>query len=434
MANFVICEREDLEAIADAIRDKTGSTDALSLGDMPIVIAEIGENSGEIIAKEVNFVDYDGTLLYSYTLEEVQALSELPPLPSHAGLICQEWNYDLVTIKSHNRPLTIGATYITDDGKTRIYIHLEEGRTSPMLGCCPNGTVTVDWGDGSATETLTGTSITTLKWTANHNYARAGDYVITLAVDGTMGFKGTSTYNEYSSILRYSNSVDKRNLGYINSVYKIEIGDKVTSIDDYSFYYCYSLSSITIPKNITSIDVHAFDQCYSLSSIILPNSLTSIPMYAFYMCYALSTLVIPNSVIDIDNAAFDSCKSLSTLVIPNSVTSINPGAFYSCSSLTDITIPTQITQIQQRIFSSCCALSKIIILGNIASIDNTSFYDCRCAIIYDFTNCTQVPTFPGGNVFYNIPPDCKIYVPAALYEEWIAATNWATYASYIIAV
>ena len=43
------------------------------------------------------------------------------------------------------------------DGKTRVYIHLEYGRTSPMLGVCPNGTVTVDWGDGTEPDTLTGT-------------------------------------------------------------------------------------------------------------------------------------------------------------------------------------------------------------------------------------------------------------------------------------
>ena len=83
--------------------------------------------------KDVNFYDYDGTLLYSYTLEEAQALTELPALPTREGLTCQGWNYDLATIKSYGRKVNVGATYITDDGTTRIYIKLEDGRTSPCL-------------------------------------------------------------------------------------------------------------------------------------------------------------------------------------------------------------------------------------------------------------------------------------------------------------
>ena len=39
--------------------------------------------------KDVNFIDYDGTLLYSYYVDEVQEMTELPPLPIHPGLICQ---------------------------------------------------------------------------------------------------------------------------------------------------------------------------------------------------------------------------------------------------------------------------------------------------------------------------------------------------------
>ena len=52
---------------------------------------------------------------------------------------------------------------------------------------------------------------------------------------------------------------------------------------------------------------------------------------------------------------------------------------------------------------------------------------------YDFTSHTSVPSL-GINAFSNIPSDCEIRVPAALYDEWVAATNWSTYASNIVAV
>jgi hypothetical protein len=53
---------------------------------------------------------------------------------------------------------------------------------------------------------------------------------------------------------------------------------------------------------------------------------------------------------------------------------------------------------------------------------------------YDFTSHTVVPTLASTGAFQNIPSDCEIRVPAALYDEWIAATNWSTYASKIVAV
>ena len=38
------------------------------------------------------------------------------------------------------------------------------------------------------------------------------------------------------------------------------------------------------------------------------------------------------------------------------------------------------------------------------------------------------------NAFTGIVADCEIRVPAALADEWKAATNWATYADYIVGV
>ena len=211
-------------------------------------------------AKAVNFRDYDGTILYSYTVEEAAALTELPPLPEHSGLICQGWNWTLDGIKAMGRAVEVGAMYITDDGKTRIYIHLEDGRTSPMLGCCPNGTVTVDWGDGTEPDTLTGTSISTVQWTPTHEYGAPGDYVIKLTVDGSVELAGSNSTNQYSYLLRYSSGGDGRNKVYQNAIQKVEIGDGVTSIGNEAFYGC-ALSSVVIPDGVTSINSKTFYNC-----------------------------------------------------------------------------------------------------------------------------------------------------------------------------
>ena len=348
-------------------------------------------------SKNVNFIDYDGTVLHSYTVAEAAALTALPPLPSHDGLICQGWNWSLANIKALGRAVTVGAMYITDDGKTRIYIHLEEGRTSPMLGCCPNGTVTVDWGDGTEPDTLTGTSVSTVKWTPTHEYSAAGDYVIKLSVSGSVSFAGINSSNQYSYLLRYSSGADLRNQVYQSALQKVEIGDGVTSIGVFAFTYCSSLSSITIPGSITSIGVFAFAYCYTLSSITIPNSVTSIGNNAFYNCYSLSSITIPDGVTSIDSNAFARCSSLSSITIPGSVTSIGNSAFQTCSSLSSITIPDGVTSISSNAFNSCYSLSSITIPNSVTSIGNGAFNSCYSLSSITIPNSV---TSMGSYVFY----------------------------------
>ena len=361
-------------------------------------------------AKAVNFRDYDGTVLYSYTVDEAAALTELPPLPEHSGLICQGWNWSLDNIKAIGRAVEVGAMYITDDGKTRIYIHLEDGRTSPMLGCCPNGTVTVDWGDGTEPDVLTGTSTSTVKWTPTHEYGAAGDYVIKLTVDGNVALAGKGSSNQYSYLLRYSSGADTRNMVYQNAIQKVEIGGSV-SPGDYAFYNCYSLSSITLPDGVTSIGDSAFYNCYSLSSITIPDGVTSIGDSAFYNCYSLASVTLPNGVTSIDNHAFYNCYSLSSITIPDGVASIGNYTFGGCYSLSSITLPDRVT-----------------------SLGNYAFGGCSLSSITYFTHHTAVPTLSATNAFTGIAADCEIRVPAALADEWKAATNWATYADKIVGV
>ena len=285
-----------------------------------------GRDSSSVAnSKEVNFLDYDGTILYSYTAAEFAALSSMPANPTHDGLTAQGWNWSLANAKVYVAKygkLNIGQMYITDDGKTRIYIRLEEGRTSPALGVCPNGTVDIDWGDGTTHDTLTGSSTSTAVYTSAHNYAAPGDYVIQLTVTGSMGFRSNGP-------LKYAPELDNRNEVYGNAIRKVELGSGVTSIGDYAFRYCYSLSSITIPDSVTSISNQAFYKCYSLSSITIPDSVTSIGSSAFGYCSSLSSITIPDSVTSIGDYAFRDCYGVAHLYfLPTTPPSVsNSNAF-----------------------------------------------------------------------------------------------------------
>ena len=397
----------DLTKVASAIREKGGTSDPLVYPDgfvTAIQAIQTGGSSTPGTPGDITFYDYDGTIVTSWTLAELATKTALPDYPSHNGLICQGWNWSLADLKTANRKMNVGAMYITDDGKTRIYIHLEEGRTSPVLGVCPKGTVDVDWGDGTTHGTLTGSSTSTAVYTSAHHYAAPGDYVIQLTVTGSMGFRSNGP-------LMYASKSDNRNKVYGNAIRKVELGSGVTSISTSAFSSCNSLSSITIPDGVTSIGGNAFKSCYSLSSITIPDGVTSINSSAFENCYSLSSITIPDGVTSISNSVFNNCYSLSSITIPDGVTSISNYAFQGCNSLSSITIPNGVT-----------------------SIGSNAFNDCYGMRYYDFSACTAIPSLSNTNAFNNIPSDCQMLIPSSLYNNWKSATNWATYASKMVSV
>ena len=401
--------KDSTMAIKQAIIDKGGevgdlTTYAEAIANLP---SGGGDTNPTAEKNDVTFYDYDGTIRYSYTAAEFLALTEMPPLPRQQGLICQEWNWsfeDAIEYVAEYGVLDVGATYITDDGKTRLYIRIAaEGRMDVPLyfsQTVANG-VTIDWGDGSATETLSGTG----NVNKTHRYANIGDYVISLAVvDGcTLGLgHGSSSYCVMGP-------TGNNGRVYCNMLQRVEIGTGVTSIGNYAFQYCYSLASVVLPNKITSIGNNAFNTCYGLSSVIIPSSATTIMNNVFGNCLYLASVVLPNKVTMLNNQMFYYCYSLSSIAIPNGVTSIGSNTFASCYSLSSLTIPSSVTSIVQNAFSNCYGMAY-----------------------YDFSHHTSIPTLENTNVFTGIPTDCKIIVPDNLYDTWIAATNWSTYAANII--
>ena len=374
----------------------------------------------------VDFYDYDGGILHSYTKDEFLALSEMPSLPERLGLVCQGWNYSLEDAKAYVEEygvLHIGAMYITDDGKTRLYISVESKVASEITLnfslTTPNGLV-IDWGDG-VKETVSGTGVLN----AIHNYEEIGDYVIAFEVaEGCIFGLGAQKDSYSQTPLFGSNKV------YSNMLQKVEIGSGV-SISGYAFNYCYSLTSMVIPQDVTSIGEGAFYDCRSLSSVVIPNSVTSIGSSAFNGCYSLSSVVIPNSVTSIGSSAFYDCYSLSSVVIPNSVTSIGSSAFYGCRSLSSVVIPNSVTSIDSSAFYQCYSLSSVVIPQGVTSIGSQAFNGCSSLVILDFSELTSVPSLSSTNT---IPThaEIRIIVPDDLYDTWIAATNWSSFASKIV--
>ena len=170
-----------------------------------------------------------------------------------------------------------------------------------------------------------------------------------------------------------------------------------------------TLLRIFISNSVTTIRASAFSNCRALQSVSIPNSVTGIGNDAFNNCFALQSISIPNSVTTIRNNMFNNCYALQSISIPNSVTGIGNNAFYNCYALQSVSIPNSVTGIGDNAFGYCHASE------------------------YDFSKFSKVPTL-GASAFKGIFSSTKILVPSVLYDTWVAATNWTTYANYIVAV
>lgn len=431
--------------------------------------------------KDVNFFDYDGTIVESYTAQEAAALTELPANPTHEGLTAQGWNYTLAEMKemvTAQGQCDIGQMYITSSGDTEIDVTFDNPNyLSPYLALGVTGTITVDWGDSSETSTITGGSVNVLIYT-QHVYPQVGDYTITIHVNSGGGFSLYNNSTEKSALLSFVNTDSNRRYDrtYSAGITAVRIGESV-SFGNYPFSNCTSLKTITIPYNMVpprsafencfalksltipstasaaSLASNVCQSCYSLASISIPLSITNIMAYSLNTCGSLKRVVIPNNVWNLGNAAFNYCKNLKTITIPSSVTTIGTYLIGYSDNLKKVSILSNLSSITNYFCSNCFELQSITIPSSVTSIGNSAFFNnyslktltipsgvtniaaqafstCYAMEEYHFLPTTP-PTLANTNVFSNIQSGAVIYVPSASLEAYQTADVWSTYASYM---
>ena len=155
--------------------------DSAKLDEYPALVDSIPQGGGGgVEGKDVNFYDYDGTCLYSYTKDEFLALNEMPANPDHTneGLISDGWNCDFDELQafiSKYGKYDVGQTYSPSDGKTRLCVKVTDPSIEMKIYGYETTTdalnIIIDWGDGSPLETYTDTNI-------HHSYSAIGIYVI----------------------------------------------------------------------------------------------------------------------------------------------------------------------------------------------------------------------------------------------------------------
>ena len=413
-----------------------------------------GGGGGSVLPKQVNFIDYDGSILYAYTAQEADALSALPANPSHSGLTAQGWNWTLAEIKAQltalpNGDIWVGQIYITQSGNTEIDCIFPADSLHPYMGLGVKGTVTINWGDG-ATSTLTGTATGTIQWT-DHVYASAGSYTVSISATDQFEFQNASSqdcgifsntntttnsreYSQCIKAIRIGTGYSSSNFSYrIRKCINLEtftIPSYITNIGENAFAECYRLKSITIPSRVTSIGNSAFSTCYNLKNVSLPGGVTTIGNSVFGSCYTLQSITIPSSTTSVGSSAFVNCNTLKSVFIPPALTTIATGLFSNCYSLNKVILPNSLTSIGNSAFKYCYALTSITVPSGVTTIEASTFSSDYSVNEYHFL-ATTPPTLANTNAFSSIQSYCVIYVPTASLNAYKTANNWSTYASYI---
>lgn len=293
-----------LTSTANAIRQKTGRGALLDLDEMPTEILSIDGGNVPNPDDPLLLVDWDGTLLYSYTYEDAQQISEFPDPPTHEGLTFQSWNWSEVIAKTwlqnhRGAQLRVGATYTPTDGQ-------------------------------------------------DHNYWRSP--------------RLTASNQIYMQHRATMNVADRQFDNYKNLV-NISLPQETNTLSSYAFNSCYSLSMVVLPSGVQTLSNNVFDYCRSLYDVIFPDSLISISENLFRGCGNLRRIILPDGVTNVSTNTFYNCYCLYDVVLPRNLAGIQGSAFYNCISLPKIDIPASVTLIDSYAFNNCTSLVDVVIRG-----------------------------------------------------------------------
>lgn len=191
-----------------------------------------------------------------------------------------------------------------------------------------------------------------------------------------------------------------------------------------------NFSSLYIPNGVTDLDKEAFSYG-AYSTVVMCDSIKYLASGVFKYCSNLTDVQLPNNLTFIPDATFSYCTGLTTIPSHAGILSIGSSAFAGCHGLTDIAIPDSIQTISSNAFFNCSNLTRVVFPQSVLKINKEAFINCKSLEVCDFTAHTSVPTL-GTDVFTATSSSFKIHVPDALYDEWITAENWSTYASNIV--
>jgi len=280
-----------------------------------------------------------------------------------------------------------------------------------------------------------------------------------LCLDGTLTISGTG-------------EIDDAWFSFNEFITAVVIERGITRIGYNVFTYYENLTSVTIPESISIIEEFVFNYCNRLISITVDTNNPNYSSEDGVLFNKDKTILIwypagkenanydiPASVITIEDNAFGDCNYLTSITIPESVTSIGYVGFLSCNNLTSITvndnnalyasvdgvlfdkdkttiiqypagkentnyiIPALVTTIGSNAFGGSNKLISVIIPETATTIGAYAFGNCiNLSSVFSFAKIP--PDLDGWGVFWGLPANKTLYVPAGTKETYQEMSQW----------
>ncbi len=345
--------------IANAIREKDGTTEAIKATDFATRILEIPSGGGVPPTAGGMFTGATIPLTYRNNTHDYENV----------------YNYSsayAITISGLE-----GRATITGNGTNNVSVAFD---VSSAVSSLKNFIITLE----SDEQTLTykgmhahyGTTVTGILTFAYTNITKDGS-------EGTIGTNYKFIETASTELPLFADDTTRWNTIYSYQVLNTLIGNySSTSIGNKFLYGCYAFNQpLTIPNTVTSIGDYVLVMCYAFNQpITIPEGVTSIGDAFLYYCYAFNQpLTIPSSVTSIGTSFLRDCSALNQpLTIPEGVTSIGDTFLSGCRSFNQlITIPEGVTSIGNSFLSYCRAFNQQITIPNtVTSIGNSFLRDC----------------------------------------------------------
>ena len=194
--------------------------------------------------------------------------------------------------------------------------------------------------------------------------------------------------------------------------------------------------------NHTAIYAQEFtgqDKLQNLDFSDASNNITAIEKSAFELAL-VDGLVLPNTISVLRPACF-STAYITTLTIPPLVTVLSESAFTYIQPVhntetgeelpINIILPQNLTKIGNSCFEGAF-IKQITIPDTVTEIGDSAFFFCRK--LESITCLAATPPALGFEALYTDTAGFQIKVPAASVAAYKAATNWSSYADYIVGV
>lgn len=426
--------------------------DTAKLDEYPALVDNIEQGSSKIpsIYDDVIFIDYDGTLLYTYTKEEFLNLNVLPQLPNHDELKDAEWNWSLNGAKERVRvydKMVIGASYNIVEEGLMYYVKVYEAPSSinqvTLKYSGYGGDVLVDWGDGNTNRyTDTGNN----KY-ARHHYGVSGNFKIKVTTESTtIGSRQISIDTLYSGYAYLNKCVFNDNY-LIPNASSSNYNPSVifygkNSLYSSNMYLTGTVDIILIAKNISGNyqDNYLFasqDVCRFCA--VIPNNV--VQNIKVKNC---NIICLPETVQPGGSIVLQKVTGRLPICCPNIAITETTNTWYLESAIQVQLPPTENIGVPLRLIGYNNTLiipEGVVTITSILANTTNVFTMILPSTITTYTPSSDA-SFAHLYCYAAIPPTItgfsgsltSIYVPAESVEAYKAATNWSAYADKIFPI